>query len=562
MKKILQSIFATIFFISIGFSSWALIPGSIAFTGYNADGTDGFSFVTLVDLVPGTVLSFTDGGWNTSTGFRTTEGAFTMTVTTTIPAGTNVAWSASPGTNGTLNIVGAGAATLSSTPGFSNSRPALSSSGDQIIAFEGTAGSPTNIAAIQMNGNWDANQTSTSTSAVPAGLTDGMTCLAISPELDNALFIGASPVNGDFGTLLMILNNPANWTSDNSLTYTLPPNITFNVMASSCSIDAVMPMGQGGCDAITNQFTQFLQISYSNPPPGDLVVNGQSFPMTGSPQTVGVMGPSDGNPFNVLVNFAMDPNCDTTINGITTAPMPCVIPGKVAITEFINNTFGNENDNEWVELFNYGSSPVDIQNWRLQDEDSDNILITSASTIIPSGGFVILTKNKTAFEANWLGGASDPRVIQLSSSSYFLSNSGDEVVLRNQANQIVWTLAYPNGETEGRATYLDYANDMNTTITAWGSKSSPGINRAGNDPASGTLGYESNNSTLDPLATTAPSGDTGSPLAGNYNVCPAPVPTVPTASEWGLILISLITLSMGLMGIRRLRTLSFLDNKA
>ena len=74
-----------------------------------------------------------------------------------------------------------------------------------------------------------------------------------------------------------------------------------------------------------------------------------------------------------------------------------------------------------------------------------------------------------------------------------------------------WDLAYGNDETAGRATFLA-VDDFSTT--SFGSKAVPGVDRNGND-VSGNLGYESNSATADPLAVTQ-SGDTGSPLAGNY----------------------------------------------
>ena len=38
-------------------------PGDIAFTAFNADGTDEFAFVTLVDIPANTTIWFTDNEW-------------------------------------------------------------------------------------------------------------------------------------------------------------------------------------------------------------------------------------------------------------------------------------------------------------------------------------------------------------------------------------------------------------------------------------------------------------------------------------------------------------------
>ena len=40
-----------------------LLSGSIAFTGFNADGSDNLAFVALETLSTGTVIHFTDNEW-------------------------------------------------------------------------------------------------------------------------------------------------------------------------------------------------------------------------------------------------------------------------------------------------------------------------------------------------------------------------------------------------------------------------------------------------------------------------------------------------------------------
>ncbi|WP_170228034.1 hypothetical protein, partial [Vicingus serpentipes] len=53
-------------------------------------------------------------------------------------------------------------------------------------------------------------------------------------------------------------------------------------------------------------------------------VNGQSFAITGSPQTVILTGlTADGNSVNVTADFSADGACTVTSNGLFTAPAPC-----------------------------------------------------------------------------------------------------------------------------------------------------------------------------------------------------------------------------------------------
>lgn len=182
---------------------------------------------------------------------------------------------------------------------------------------------------------------------------------------------------------------------------------------------------------------------------------------------------------------------------------------QIAITEWISNPVGTtDNTDEWIEIYNYGTTAVDIQNWRLKDEDTNNSRITNSSLIIPAGGYLILARNKPTFEAQWLNGCASDQVVQV---GFGLANKADEIILEDASGNIVWSVAYQNDETAGRATHY---TETTYTNTVWGSKATPGIVRNGND-VTGTLGYQKNNRTADPLAVTSTKGDQGSPLNGN-----------------------------------------------
>jgi hypothetical protein len=181
---------------------------------------------------------------------------------------------------------------------------------------------------------------------------------------------------------------------------------------------------------------------------------------------------------------------------------------NVAITEWIASPRGTDATDEWIEIHNYGATAVDLQNWRLKDEDTNNSLISSTSLVIPAGGYLILARDKAAFEAQWLNGCSNARVIEV---VFALANGTDEIVLEDANGNIVWSVAYQNDESVGRATHYTESTYSNRT---WGSKATPGIVRNGND-VTATLGYEKNNSTADPLSYSSTNNDEGSPLNGS-----------------------------------------------
>ena len=203
--------------------------GDIAFVSYESDGNDVWAFVLLEDIVATTEITFTDNGWFAAGGFRSGEGTLVWEATSDLSAGTIVVF-----TNDTPDIGSA------SGSGF-----ALSTSGDQIFAYQGTAPAdnddPGFITAIQMNSDWDADATNTNTTALPPQLTDEVNCLSLTPERDNAYYDCASGVVGTAAALSDLINTEDEWvTSDDPLMNT--PN------ACNFVIEAVMDMDGDGIE--------------------------------------------------------------------------------------------------------------------------------------------------------------------------------------------------------------------------------------------------------------------------------------------------------------------------
>ncbi len=246
-------------------ASWRVTPtpvaattlnaGDIAFSSYAAS-TDEFSFVLLRNIGPGTAINFTNNGWLSTNVFRTGE----ESVTWTAPAG---------GLPGGAEIKIAGLTATRSGGGAAGTVAGiplgLNINGDQILAYRGTAASPTFIAAIHMNvysvangdpvtttaAAWDGTANTTNASALPTGLTTGVNAIwigtqgVISSEFDNAAYgdCAGPGVLGSLVTLRTTLNNQANWVRDNSATpgFLIPTGC--NYLSNLCPVITVTNPG-------------------------------------------------------------------------------------------------------------------------------------------------------------------------------------------------------------------------------------------------------------------------------------------------------------------------------
>lgn len=106
----------------------------------------------------------------------------------------------------------------------------------------------------------------------------------------------------------------------------------WNLPPVLCSLGEVVTLNQTACNPLTNTYTQVLQVTYENAPEtGNLVVNGVSFPITGSPQTVSLTNlTSDGAPVDVNVSFSENLDCSFTAPALFTAPESCCVLLRLA----------------------------------------------------------------------------------------------------------------------------------------------------------------------------------------------------------------------------------------
>ncbi len=230
IKKLLFIIAICAMFTQQSIAQWAL--GDITFTGYQADSTgnptgedDEFSFVLLRDVTSGESISFTDNGWMAAGGFRTGEGTITLQFTSSYLCGSQISIHKTSVT--ALDSTGATAGNVTGTA------MSFVTSGDQILAYD-PGNMPTSnanqsgfIAAIQMNGDWDADASSSTTSAKPSIFdTLANSSIAITTEVDNAIY-DCSVTAGNPAALRDAMHDQANWNVDNGTPFNQPAPCTF-----------------------------------------------------------------------------------------------------------------------------------------------------------------------------------------------------------------------------------------------------------------------------------------------------------------------------------------------
>ncbi len=176
--------------------------GGLAIIGYQSDTPDRIAFVALSDIPSGTSIRFTDSGWQASGSFRINEGGIEYTAPSNLPPGAVVAFTAPPASPWAAN-----------NTGFSASL-ALATDGDQILAFTNTVAAPGFIYACTANAAGFTDATDANTTALPTGLTNGVTAVSIG-DVDNGYYNG--PLSGSAEELRVHISTATNWLTSGSV---------------------------------------------------------------------------------------------------------------------------------------------------------------------------------------------------------------------------------------------------------------------------------------------------------------------------------------------------------
>jgi hypothetical protein len=406
-----------LFCASWNYSQTVMVAGDIAITGFNFDNSpDQFSFVLLTDITTTTSINFTDNGWLSSGSFRGGEGTCVWAATSAMTCGTEV----------TITGTGASAGSVSSNT------MALSGSGDQILAYQGAAGSPTHIFAINSEGAaiWQANATSSNTSAIPTGLTNGTNAIALT-EVDNAIY-NCSVLSDETALLAAICVN-ANWSGSNTVLQTVGTGCAFACVAC---VAAAEPTTEASASSFPTIACNAMDISWTNGDganrivvmslaavvgtPTDLTsytantVFGSGAPIAaneyvvfnGAGTAVSVTGLVASTTYHIAIYEynGVGTNCDenyliTTPHANSDVTIVCPVPTLpssqgLLINEFSNGPSGSKEYYEFVVAGQCGDV-VDVSGYILDDNNG------TFSTVFPSTSGVAAGHLRLTNHAQW-----------------------------------------------------------------------------------------------------------------------------------------------------------------
>ena len=112
--------------------------------------------------------------------------------------------------------------------------------------------------------------------------------------------------------------------------------------------------------------------------------------------------------------------------------LPVCASAQVVISEIMYDLEGSDANREWIEIYNSGSSVVNITEWRLFEGDSNHVLTAVGSETLAAGGYAVIADDPEKFREDWPSFSG-----RLFDSSFSLSNTGETLILRCCGSDLV-----------------------------------------------------------------------------------------------------------------------------
>ena len=340
-------------------------------------------------------------------------------------------WQNIPAGDYTVQVVAVDDSGLQSDPATVRVTVSASSSAPQIVTQSPPAGRATNLTAITVT-------FSKPVIGVDASdlLVNGIAAAGVQGSNSSYTFTFRQPA-GDTATIT--------WASDHGIRDTFtPPQFLAAVGWTYSLVDTIAPEISSITPERGGVYPTMppIMLQFSEPVQGlqatDLLMNNQpASALTGSGAGPYTFTFSNIPPGSANVTWALSHGVtDFQNNPLQTVNWAYTIDPRrpqILISEVMYHHSTERDLDEWIEIANVGSEPVNLAGWRL----AEGVEFVFPDISLPSGGFLVVTPNIEWFRGNYSG-------IPLVFGPWtgHLSNTGEDIVLHNAAGEIVDVVRY------------------------------------------------------------------------------------------------------------------------
>ncbi len=110
---------------------------------------------------------------------------------------------------------------------------------------------------------------------------------------------------------------------------------------------------------------------------------------------------------------------------------------SLAVSEINFNSDSTTTSGDWIELFNYGSAPLDISMWQFKDDNNQHVFTIPSGTVLAPGDRLVLINDSVKFKSRY------PFVTNyVGNFNFGLGNDGDHIRLYDASQTLRIFIAY------------------------------------------------------------------------------------------------------------------------
>lgn len=115
-----------------------------------------------------------------------------------------------------------------------------------------------------------------------------------------------------------------------------------------------------------------------------------------------------------------------------------VAPTQITFSEVNYNSISTADAGDWLELWNYGTSAVDITGWYLKDENDNHKYTFPAGTVLAANGRLVVATEITKFQSRF------PAVTNVQAIDFGFENGGEVIRLYKFDGSVYKSFTYDN----------------------------------------------------------------------------------------------------------------------
>jgi hypothetical protein len=116
---------------------------------------------------------------------------------------------------------------------------------------------------------------------------------------------------------------------------------------------------------------------------------------------------------------------------------PFIGHAEIKITEVMYDPEGTDTKREWIEVYNNGSSPIDLNSYYLFENNVYHKLVAQGQSILNSGEYAIIVDSIAEVLLDY-----KDYIGKIFDSTFSLNNTGESISIADNSKQIIDTLTY------------------------------------------------------------------------------------------------------------------------